>query len=220
MNDCHATFLETRQGGAVELSAFFLPQDLARALVHLAPVRLHFTPEDEDTRWIELERPEEALVVAEEGLRITSSGRLRYTVHGLPFELDLRRIRIVVKPQVLEQDEQARLCFRLRVEELNIKYVPSALDAIITRAVDAAITPKTTQLVWKFGRTLSHRFQMPSRLEPIDSLGLQVRGGRFFVQNEGMRLVVDFAPLDVERSHDRPIEGSAADQSRQVDPAP
>lgn len=198
----------------MQLRAIFTAADLSQALVHLAPIRLHFTEEDEDTRWVELERPKEATIVPGEGLRVVCAGRLRYTVQGVPINLELYRIQLLLLPQVMEPDNDAhRLSFHLRVEDLDIKYVPGVFDSAVTKTIDAAITPRSTQMVWKFGETLSHHFAIPSRLEPVDTLGLRVVGGNFEVTDSGMELTVDFAPLEVGRSSARPIEGRASPEA-------
>ncbi len=195
----------------MQLRAILTATDLAQALAHLAPIRLHFTEEDEDTRWVELEKPDDATIVPGEGLRIACAGKLRYTVQGVPINLELHRIQLLLRPQVVAPERGTqRLSFRLSVEDLDIKHVPGIFDTVVTKTIDAAITPRTTQLIWRFGDTLSHSFAIPSRLEPIDQLGLHVTGGDFTVGETGMELTVDFAPLEVVRSSARPIEGRAA----------
>lgn len=191
----------------MELRAILTQEDVAQALVRIAPLRLHFTPEDEDTRWIQLERPSDAHVIEGQGLSVTCPGRLRYKVKGVKFEVNLHSIRLLVRPQVLATEEHAaRLNFRLTIEELDIEHVPGLIDKMIQQAIDAALTPRTTELFWNFGETLTSRFRMPGRLEPIESLGLEVAGGDFLVTKDQLELHVHFKPLQVVRSAERPSD--------------
>lgn len=191
----------------MELRAILTQEDVAQALVRLCPIRLHFTPEDEDTRWIQLERPSDAHLVEGEGLSVRCPGRLRYKVKGVKFEANLHHIQLLVRPEVVVTEEHpARLNFRLTIEDLDIEHVPGLFDKMILQAVDAALTPRTTELFWNFGKTLTSRFLMPGRLEPIESLGLEVAGGDFAVTKEQIELHVHFKPLQVVRSAERPSD--------------
>lgn len=191
----------------MQLRAILTQEDVAHTLVRLAPIRLHFTPEDEDTHWIELERPDAAHVIEGQGLTITCAGRLRYTVKSVQFQANLHSIQLLLRPQVLVTEERpARLNFRLTVQDLDIEWVPGMFDNVIVQAVDKAITPRTTELYWNFGQTLTANFPMPGRMEPIESLGLEVAGGEFLVSQEGLELRADFLPLQVNRSAERPTD--------------
>lgn len=189
----------------MQLTALLTQKDLVDALFALAPLRLHFTEKDEDTRWVEVDRPSEIALLPNEGLRLACAGRTRYTAQGVPFEAEFHRIQMLITPQVLEREpHSSHLCFALKLEELDVKHVPAFIDKWITQRVDGALSAETTNLAWKFSKTLSFRFAIPARFEPITRIGLEVVGGRIAVTDAGVEFVVHYAPVQVERSTPKP----------------
>lgn len=202
----------------MQLSALVTQQDIVSALFSLAPLRLHFTEQDEDTRWVEVDRPTEVSLFPNEGLRVAAAGRIRYVAQGVPFEAEFHRIKMLVTPQVVEREAQSsHLSFALRLEELDVKHVPAFVDKWIKQRADRALTPQSSNLAWKFSDTLSFRFAIPPRFEPITRIGLQVVGGRINVTEAGLEFVVDYAPLEVERSGPTP---TSTNTQKQSSPAP
>lgn len=195
----------------MQLSALLTKQDLIEALFSLAPLRLHLSEADEGARWVELERPTEISLVPNEGMRLVCAGRVRYDAQGVPIVADFHRIQVLVTPQVLKrQPLSPSLCFLLKLEELDVKHVPAFIDKWITQKVDRALSPETTNLAWKFSKTLSFRFAIPARFEPITQIGLEVVGGRITVTATAVKLVVDYAPLRVVRSTPNPEAAQTA----------
>lgn len=191
----------------MQLQAVLTARDVAGALVRLAPIRLHFTPRDDDTRWVELDRPEEAVLVPGEGLRIRASGRLRHTVARVPLEVAIRAIVVTLRPQVVTgSGVSPHLALQIEVEDLDLKNVPGVVDDMLLAAVHQAIQPHATRLTWRFGEQLSHFFELPERLEPIEGLGLRAEGGSCEVNDSGMILRIDFAPLEIVRSRPSPAD--------------
>lgn len=187
----------------MHLQATLTAEDLAVALVHVAPVRLHFTEPGEGSRWIELERPKRAYIVKDEGLLLESSGRLRFSALGMSFEAGVHNIILRISPQVLQVSGKS-LAFVLTLEHVDIEYVPSLVERAIVKVVDKALTPKTTLLAWHFADTLSHYFALPDRVEPVEGIALEVDSGELTVGEDHVTFTVHFQTPTISRSRARP----------------
>jgi hypothetical protein len=72
--------------------------------------------------------------------------------------------------------------------------VPAVIDRGITAKLNQELTQRHAELSWNFGSTLSHVFELPHSLKPLDGLDLQVRWGKIRVTEEAMVMAVSFRP--------------------------
>jgi hypothetical protein len=175
-------------------------------LGQVAPIRIHLTETDEDRRWIEFEPPSSVEFVAGQGVRITAHGRLRYELLGVRIPGTIRSVQLLLCPKLDTDDEGRRtLAFDIEIEDGDLSGVPGFIDGAIVQKVNAATTPRTTGMVWHFGRTFNFRAGMPSRLEPLDAFLAEVENATVQVDEGHVRLRIQLA-ASFTRSKPRPTD--------------
>lgn len=165
-------------------------QNVRELLLSFAPIRIHFTERDEDRRWIELDTPSEISLVPGRGVRAVCSGRVRYeVVSGLKVPLAIRRLQVVLEPQVVALNPtRQRLEFRLIIEAGDLENVPGVVDRAIVSKAGEALTPQATHMYWDFTDTFAQSIAMPERLEPLDRLALSSSGAEVTVTETSLRV--------------------------------
>ena len=188
----------------MHIEAVLTRADVTRLIGELTPIRIHMTPTDEDRRWVELDEPERVDLVPGRGVRVVSSGRVRYAVGGLKVPLTIREVQAMLAPRVVSDgDGEVRLAFEIDLEKSDLVMVPDLIDTAIMNQVNDALTPRATNMVWAFSKTLTRSFALPERLEPLDRFELAVRGGEVEVDAEALRFRIQL-DASVSRSKPRP----------------
>jgi hypothetical protein len=181
-------------------------EELGQILRAAAPLRIHLTETDEDRRWVEVEQPTEVSLVANLGLRMVSSGRIRYELAGFRPMFSIRRLQLLCVPQVVSVSAtHERLDFQLILEEADVVNVPGFADRALVNAVNEALTPGRLGLSWDFGRALQRAIGMPARFEPLDQLLLGPPAGRVTIGEDALRFSVAL-PFTFARSKPRPTD--------------
>jgi hypothetical protein len=185
---------------------------LRNLIQQFAPIRIHMTPTDEDRRWLELDEPETIELVPEQGVRVVCKGRARYSVGETRIPIGINKIVLLLAP-VIGRDAQGweQLEFRITIENADLKYIPGLIDRTIFHALNKAITPESTHMIWSFSRMMTRSLQMPERLEPLDAINLEALHAEVRVEPDGVRLHVDLG-AQISRTKARPSdeEGDAA----------
>jgi hypothetical protein len=178
--------------------------ELAGWLEELAPIRIHLDDLDETERWLELERPVLVELVPGVGVRLVTSGRLRYALAGFEIPATIRKLVLMLIPEVIPASSSLQsLAFRLEIEDGDLVRVPAFVDQALVRRVNSALTPETTRMIWHFGQSLARNIALSERLEPLDSLRLSVVGGAVGIDDQRICFSVRLG-LAVERSSARP----------------
>lgn len=167
------------------------------------------TPPEEGTRWLELDEPSLIQPVPGRGLRVHSSGRFRFDLWRLPLRLGIRRIGVLLEPVVVSRDGAPRLAFAIELEEGDLIGVPKLVERPIVRRINTVLQPRNTKLLWSFADTLTHRFEMPRRLEPIEAVSLDTTDGEVSVDEEAVHFSVELTPTlqrDELATPDEPME--------------
>ncbi len=181
--------------------------DLFRFIRQAAPIRIHLTSTDDDSKWIELELPEELEMVPGEGVRVTTHGRLRYEVAGMKVPLKIRTATFMLKPTlVTTSDMQERIAFAIDILHGDLEKIPDFIDRGLIHKVNKALTPEASQMVWDFRESLANTFEMPERLEPLGHLALSARGATVLVTDQALELVLDLR-AELSRLRERPVTG-------------
>lgn len=175
---------------------------LRRMLDELLPVTvmLDAVPvapsEAKNGRWIQLDRSHHLDFVAGEGLRIGTSGRMRWITAGVPLEATLHSATVILRPVIVEDPRGGRLVFRPELEAADLKNVPAWLDRSIVAVVNGQLGARADEVAWDFGRTLGVVVPIPPMLEEISSLKLAVHGATVQVFDDaieiGMTVALDF----------------------------
>ncbi len=171
---------------------------LNRLICDIAPIRIHMAPPGGATRWLELDEPSLVQPVIGRGLRLHASGRFRFHLAGLPLTARIRRISLVLEPHLVEREGMPFLAFSIDLEEGDLAHVPKLFERPLVRRINRALSPKNTKMAWAFADTLTHRFVLPERLEPLDSLAVASRDADVTVDAHAVHFAFDLA-LEVER---------------------
>jgi hypothetical protein len=154
---------------------------------------------EEADRHIEVTGVRDLSLVPERGLRLTCQADVRWPVLGIELPIRLETLTALLTPAVTGPGDT--LSFSLHIEDLDLATVPAVLDRTIADKLNVELAKHDVDLAWKFARTLSHRFEFPSSLEPVDGLDLRVRWGKVRVTGEAMVMAVSFQPSVMR--HDR-----------------
>jgi len=195
----------------VKIEAHIEHGTLARLLRELAPVRIHMAPPEEGTRWLELDEPSLIQPVPGRGLRVHSSGRFRFDLWRVPLRLGIRRIGVLLEPVVVQREGSPRLAFAIELEEGDLIGVPRLVERPLVRRINAVLQPRNTKLLWSFADTLTQRFEIPARLEPVEAISLDTTGGDVSVDEEALHFSVELSPelhRDELGAPDEPAESS------------
>jgi hypothetical protein len=168
-------------------------ESVKRLLREFTPVRIHLTEKDEDSRWVELDTPSDISLVPGRGIRIVTSGRVRYALAGLSVPASIRQLAVVLEPRVVTAGAQRRLDFRLQIDDADLELVPGVIDRAIVHKLNDALTPQATHMSWNFGRDLAKAVHLPERLEPLDQLLIQAEGGEVMVTSSELRIRLHLA---------------------------
>lgn len=186
---------------------FTLTLDEISALLREAtPLRIHLTEKDEDRRWVELESPTEVTLVPHVGLRAVSSGRIRYEVAGIKLPVSIRRIQILLEPEVVPPGAgHQRLDFKLRVEAADLELIPELGERVLINVVNEALAPARLGMSVPFARLLERRVSLPERFEPLEQLRLGAALGAVQVTELELRFQLQLA-LGFTRNKERPTD--------------
>lgn len=177
--------------------------DIVRFIGELAPVRIHMTEAERDRRWLELDKPTEVTLVPLRGVRIQTSGRLKYAVAGVKVPATIRSMTLMLVPELsLDDHERPALGFKLQIEDADLKFIPGLVDDRLIKLVNDSLNPDTTHMIWRFGALLTRALPITERLDPLDHLHLVADGADVHVDEDQLRLRVRcLAALSRSRKH-------------------
>lgn len=166
-------------------------EDLTQLLHELTPLRIHMSGPEGPERWLELEPPRKVSLEPGVGARVVTSGRFRYTKGHVPFAAEIREVRLLLEPRVVDDGPDGlRLAFAIDIEHGDLVMVPEAIDSGIVAIVNEALTPRATKLVWRFSDTLATELELSPRMQPVDRLTTTVTGGETKVDEATVRFKV------------------------------
>jgi hypothetical protein len=172
------------------LEAVFSRKDLESLAAQFVPLKILLRKEAD--RHIEVTGVRDISLVPDRGLRLTCQADVRWPFLGIELPVRLETLTALLTPAVTEPGD--RLSFSMQIEDLDLATVPAVLDRTIADKLNVELAEHDVDLAWNFARTLSHRFELPSSLEPVDGLDLRVRWGRVRVTEEAMVMAVSFQP--------------------------
>jgi hypothetical protein len=162
-------------------------------LDELLPARLLLDEAGEKGRWVELDRAQHVDFVAGEGLRVRTSGQLRWLAAGVPIGATLKSAQLMLRPVIADDEHGGRLVFRPSLEELDLKNIPGFLDSGVLSIVNGRLAAQGDELAWSFGKTLAVEIAMPASLVPLDKFRLTAGSGKVEVLDDALVLTVSAA---------------------------
>lgn len=188
----------------MQIDVVLSAEQIIALLREATPVRIHLTEKDEDARWVELEPPTQVTLVPDLGVRIVSSGRIRYELAGIQLPFSIRRVQLLFEPKLVPVAGQPeRIDFKLSLEEADLENIPGVAERMLVTAVNELLAPERLGTVWNFGRMLDKSLLLPERYEPLNQFLLRAPTGRVTITAQELRVQLQIG-LGVSRNRARP----------------
>jgi hypothetical protein len=164
------------------------------------PVSIHLGENADDGHYLELFQPRQVSLVEGQGLRMSCGARIRWPILGIDLPVTVESVTLLLCPYIPAppaKDAAAaaardELVFRLTVEAIDFAWAPAAIDDRIAEKINHELAKKHALLSWPFGKTLSHVFELPSFLPPLEAVALKVAWGQVRVTSEAVVIAVSF----------------------------
>ncbi len=169
---------------------------LRSILDELLPVTLLLDDDKGEGRWVRIEPTRTVDFIAGEGLRLVTSGQIRWVTAGVPLEATLHSAEIMLRPRIAADVHGGKLVFGPSLESVDLKNVPSFLDRGVVALVNHQLAARGDELAWDFGRSLGFKVDSPRALQGIAALTLAAHGGTVQVFSDaielGLKVRLDF----------------------------
>jgi hypothetical protein len=198
------------------VEAVLSKDDLASLIAQIVPLTIRINADAGADQYIELATATDLALVADQGLRMTTQARIHWPVLGITVPIKIDPLSVMIKPFVTNTPEGDALSFTLEIEHADFAGVPFG-DQAITDKINRELSERHVELAWAFAAMLSHRFNVPPLLEPLDSLALSVAWGKVRVTDEAMVLAISFH-AEVSRRGDQVVIGERAKRSALAPP--
>jgi len=168
-------------------------EDLATILREVMPLTLRLG----EQQWIALEwldasgepsNGNAVVLVPDVGMRVTCKAKVKWPLLGIGVPVTIHRLVVTFAPEILHKDGGDLLVFGLRLDHADFAGLPDAIDKRLSKAIDDALVARRLDLAWKFTETLAGSVPLPSTLDPIDGVSLEVAWGKIKVTAEAMAM--------------------------------
>jgi hypothetical protein len=163
-------------------------EDLSLLVGQLAPVSIRLGKDGE----LHVHDPSEVTVVPGPCLRVVCKATLRWTVLGITMPITLNSLAILLRPTIAKRAEVDVLVFQLEIEHADFAGLPAGVDRHITELVNRELEAKHAELSWDYATMLSHIFNLPDSLQPLEHLKLTVGTARVKASGDALALAIEF----------------------------
>jgi hypothetical protein len=148
---------------------------LRRLLADILPITVMFDDDQGlEGRWVTIERARQLELIPGQGVRLTTSGELRWPFKIAPVTLRLASLQVLVRPIVVGEGPATRVLFRPLIEEADLRRVPDFVDRGIVAIVNRSLEARSELLAWQVANSLSQRFSLPATLGPLETATIDV----------------------------------------------
>jgi hypothetical protein len=164
---------------------------LRRILGDILPVTVLFDDDQGfEGRWVTIDRARRVEVVPGLGVRLTTSGELRWPFKVIPVGLRLASLQVLVRPVVVGEGPATRVLFRPLIEEADLRRFPDFVDQGIVAIVNRALDSRTELLSWHVANSLDRRFGLPATLGPLETAHVDVESATLAIEEDSIDLTV------------------------------
>ena len=167
------------------VEAVLLTEDLDRLVAQFAPLTIPL-----GAGHLHLSDPRPCVLVPNIGVRVVCRAKVHWPVLGIDVPVTIQSLALLLKPQIVAGENGEALVVGLEIESADLVGVPKVFDHRITEMANKELIRKEVELSWCFVRTLTHSFQLPKSIAPLDSLDLTVLAGRVRILADGVGLAV------------------------------
>lgn len=175
----------------MRLQAVLPHADLDTLLKQLLPFRVLLGKSGDDDRRLELRDPRELTFIPGEGLILSCTAELRWSVLGLTVPILLRELSVMLAPQIAARQAGPSLVFGLSITHADLAGVPAVLHGRLVDLVNLALSERQVELAWDFGKTLTHSFALPAMLASVRSFNLGVGESSVEVLADALELSIE-----------------------------
>jgi hypothetical protein len=192
----------------VWIEAVLLKEDLAALVGQFTPVTLRLGDDGE----LRLGEARDVALVAEVGLRIVCEAHVRWSLLGIAVPIRVPSLSVLLRPEVEATATGQRLTFKVELEHADVAGVPAFVDHRVTEKINRELAARHVELAWDYAQTLSHAFDLPDILQPLERLELRAAGARVKPTEDAVGLAIEF--------HARVLRGPSHERSPRPDEAP
>jgi hypothetical protein len=153
-----------------------------------------------DGRWVQIDPTRTVDFVEDRGLRLVTSGRIRWITAGVPIEVGLHSAEIILRPEIEGEGDQERLVFRPELASADLKNVPALFDRGVVALVNRKLSARAEQIAWDYQRSLALVVPMPAALDGVASLRLSAGGASVRTSSDALELTLPVALQFVKAS--------------------
>jgi hypothetical protein len=183
----------------MEIKARLDEETLLRLLGDILPITVLL---DDDRgmegRWVTIGRAQRLELIPGEGIRLATSGELRWPFKMVPVALRLAALQLLVRPIVVGQGPATRVLFRPVIERIDVEKVPDFVDRGIVSLINRTLEARSQLLSWHVADSLCQRFALPVTLVPLETASIDVVSGDLRIEEHWIELAVSLE-MDVSR---------------------
>jgi hypothetical protein len=143
-----------------------------------------------DGRWIRIDPVQQLDFGIDDGIRLVTSGQLRWIVGFVPVTLTVQRLALMLRPLVVGGGADSRVLFRPLLETADIRNVPDLLDRGIVDLVNRSLEARSHRWAWDVGRMLALRFVVADGLVPLEAAAVGVEAAWLRVSSDAIELTI------------------------------
>ena len=165
---------------------------IKQLLGELLPAKILLDEQGEKGRWIQIEPPSQVDFIAGQGLRLQTNGQIQWLAAGLPINLTLNSVQLMLRPEIASDPQGGRLVFRPALEDLDLKNVPGFLDRGVAGMINGKLASEGDELAWNFGRSLAQNVPLPASIVPPEAFQLSVHAAQVVVLADALEMTLTF----------------------------
>jgi hypothetical protein len=191
-------------------------ETLRRMLEEILPITVLLDDDrGTDGRYVTIGRAERLDLIPGEGVRLATSGELRWPFKIVPLTFALTGLQILVRPLVVGEGPSTRVLFRPRIERIDFHKLPDFVDRGILALVNRTLEARSQLLAWHVADSLCQRFPLPVTLVPLETASIDVVSAGLTIHEDGIELAVS---LDMGIARVGTAAAAAVGDSLQVEP--
>jgi hypothetical protein len=171
-------------------------------------------------RWVMLERARRLELIPGEGIRLATSGAMRWPISFVPMTVRLAALQLLLRPIVVGDGAATRVRFRPLIEYADFERLPGFVDRGIVSIINRALETRSERLEWRVAESLALRFQLPETLVPLERARVDVVAAALTIDERGISVGVTL-DVGVTRAGDdqaSPVPGGPKTSADGPDP--
>jgi hypothetical protein len=175
----------------MEISVRLDETTLRRMLDDILPITVLLDdPGEAIGRWVTIERARRLELIPRQGIRLATSGAMRWPISFVPMTVRLAALQLFLRPVVVGDGAATRVLFRPLIEHADFERLPGFVDRGIVAIVNRALETRSERLEWRVAESLALRFQLPETLVPLERARVDVVSAALSVDERGLSVGV------------------------------